>query len=82
MFHPLQTHIVFITVTDAANVSQHTPQQSPGAIPNRRKVLPSPEVASGDLGLWSILRKNIGECLLLSFSDHWVCTCYCRKRLV
>ena len=27
----------------------------------RRKILPSPEVASGDIGLWSILRKNIGE---------------------
>lgn len=27
----------------------------------RRKTLPSPEVASGDIGLWSILRKNIGE---------------------
>jgi len=27
----------------------------------RRKTLPSPEVATGDIGLWSILRKNIGE---------------------
>lgn len=27
----------------------------------RRKTLPSPETASGDIGLWSILRKNIGK---------------------
>ena len=30
-------------------------------IAERRKTLPSPEVASGDIGLWTILRKNIGE---------------------
>lgn len=30
----------------------------------RRKTLPSPEVATGDIGLWSILRKNIGEYIL------------------
>jgi len=53
---------VFITVADATNM-EHIPQQSALAIPSRRKLLPSPEVASGDLGLWSILRKNIGECV-------------------
>ena len=30
-------------------------------VAERRKTLPSPEVASGDIGLWSILRKNIGK---------------------
>jgi len=56
--------IVFITVADGANM-EHTPQQLAVATPNRRKLLPSPEVASGDLGLWSILRKNIGKCVLV-----------------
>jgi len=75
--------IVFIIVADGATM-EHTPQQLAVAIPNRRKLLPSPEVASGDLGLWSILRKNIGKCVLVvdsSVVNLRLVLC-CRKRLV
>ena len=46
---------ILVKESDKDNVVQQS------VMAERRKTLPSPEVASGDIGLWSILRKNIGE---------------------
>lgn len=51
--------IVYFTTVVKESDKDNIVQQF--AVVERRKTLPSPEVASGDIGLWSILRKNIGE---------------------
>ena len=46
---------------EAVTPTGHTPKATQSNVHQRRKQLPCPQVEAGP-GLWSLLRKHIGEC--------------------